>query len=159
MRWYKIAVLTVGVGALACQSTPRLTTASINIARDQIQVRLRDWERFINNRMIDSALTIYHDNDALQVGWSDGRLTEGMEAYAAELDNFYNSIQFVNLNVQSPTVDVHGAEIATVYFRYSIDMQLNDTSRDPYSGLGLQLWTKDPEDGLWRLQHHMMSRN
>ena len=159
MRWYKIAVLTVGVGALACESTPRLTTASVNIARDQIVSRLRDWERYVNNRMIDSAVALYNDNDAITVGWSDGRITTGLEANVVEINNFYAAIQFVNLNIQNPTVDVIATDVAAVQFRYSIDMQLNDTSRDPYSGLGLQVWTKSAEDAQWRLQHHVMTRN
>jgi ketosteroid isomerase-like protein len=159
MRWLKVAVLTVGVSTLACQPTPSLTTATINVARNSVQNQLRNWERYINNRQIDSALTAYNDNEDLDVAWSDGTRTAGMEDHAVAVENFYNQIQFLNLGVQSPTINVIAPDIATVHFRYSIDIQLNDTSRDPYSGLGLQVWTKDAEDGLWRIQNHVMTRN
>ena len=159
MRWYKAAVLTLGLAAMGCESTPSLTPTAINVATDQIQARLDDWERYVNNRMIDSATTLYMDNSALNVGWSNGVRTVGLEEHTAEVQNFYNSIQFVNVVLQNPTVDVISPTVAAVNFRYSIDMQLNDTSRDPYSGLGLQVWIKDSADELWKIQHHMMSRN
>lgn len=158
MRWYKTAVLTVGLAAMSCESTPQLTPSTINIATDQIQSQLRDWQRYVNNRMIDSLLALYFDNEQLDIGWSNGTRTQGFEAHTVETNNFYNSIQFVNVALQNPRVDVISPDVASVAFRYSIDMQLNDTSRDPYSGLGLQVWLKDPDDGAWKIQHHLMSR-
>ena len=95
---------------------------------------------------------------ANSVGWTTGRLTRGWDAHVEMTQQFLGSLSFINLNLQNPTFDVRSEDLAVVSFRYSVDLQRVDTTRDPYSGLGIQVWARG-EDDVWRIQHHLMSRN
>ena len=158
MRFRQLMVGTAALGLVACGARD-LTTTERSVEQGRVQARFEQWTQQVNNRDLDSMATMYNPSPDLIVAWSDGFRTTGLEDHLTRTDDFYNAIQFMNMVPQNPVHQVLSASVATTSFRYSIDMVLNDTSRDPYSGQANLIWVKDPADQQWRIHNQMFSRN
>lgn len=154
----RFAPIMVGVAAIAAAcGKPALTNQERELERGRVQARFDEWVQRVNNRELDSLFTMYNDSPDLVVAWSDGFRTLGLADHEARTHSFFDQIQFLNLVPQSPVHEVLDQVVATTTFRYSIDMVLNDTSRDPYSGQAQLVWVKGPDD-MWRIHNEIFSR-
>jgi hypothetical protein len=164
------AVIAVGMSALgmSCQVAP-MSQADENIARTGVAEQVDRWQQFAaalsrNNPgdmapPPDSLLSLYEQSDQMVVGWTSGRQTRGYADHVTETAAFGAAVWRLNVSIQSPQYDVLARDLVVVTFRYSTDLQRTDTTREVYSGLGHQVWRLDPDDGVWRLRSHLMSRN
>ena len=158
MRFARNMVGVAAVAFMGC-GAPELTSTQREVERGRVQARFEQWTQRINNRELDSLGTMYRDSPNMIVAWSDGFRTSGLADHIERTQNFFDGIQFLNLVPQNPVHQVLTARVATTAFRYSIDMVLNDTSRDPYSGQAHLVWVKDPETDTWMIHNQIFSRN
>jgi len=157
MRVTSVLAIGASIGLVGC-SAPTLTRQQITVATEQVQQRVTDWTRYVNNRELDSLAAMYDHSPMLTVGWADGARTRGFDNFRQQLDAYYASLQFLNMGPQNPEISILAPGIAVVSFRYSVDVQLNDTRRDPYSGQALLVWMQQ-ENGDWVIGDQLLSRN
>lgn len=158
MRFAPLMVGAAVLGVLACQAA-ELSTTRREVERGRVQTRFEEWIQRVNNRELDSLSTMYDDSPNLVVSWSDGVRTTGLQEHLDRQEAFYDALQFMNVVPQNPVHEILSGTVATSSFRYSIDMVLNDTSRDAYSGQAHLVWVKSPDDDTWRIHNQIFSRS
>ncbi len=153
------ATMLLGFAALIGCQPAGLTPQQEIVQRGRVEERVQQWNQHLNNAAIDQLLAMYDESETVMSIWTDGSRGVGQEEHEGALRNFYGMIQFVNFNAQNPEIEVLSAGVAVVTFRHSVDMVLNDTRRDPFSGLGTLVWVRSPEDDTWRIHTQHLSRN
>jgi len=151
--------LVVAAGLYGCGGSLDMTSQERLIQSDMIQNNIRAWATALNNRQLDSVLTAYDQSDQLITIWPGGQRAVGGEANQQVVTDFYSEIQFLSFNPQNVTVEVLNAGAAVASFRFSMDIVLNDTRRDPYSGQATLVWTRSAETDPWRIVVQQLSRN
>lgn len=156
-------ISVIGLAAVAasyaCGASLDLTSQDRLIETDIIEDRITSWATSLNNRQIDSVLAMYQQSDRLLAIWPDGQRAVGPEANQQVVTDFYSAIQFMSFNPQNVTVEVLNAGAAVASFRFSMDIVLNDTRRDPYSGQATLVWGRSTDTEPWRIVVQQLSRN
>ena len=151
--------LAAMVASFACGASLELTSQARLIETDIIEDQIVAWSTSLNNRQIDSVLAMYEQSDRLIAIWPGGERAVGAEANRQVVSDFYSTIQFMSFNPQSVTVQVLNAGAAVASFRFSMDIVLNDTRRDPYAGQATLVWGRAADTEPWRIVVQQLSRN
>ena len=157
MRSLILAVLA-GSAIAGCSSSAELSPQQRNIQRGIVENRIGVMERHMNNRSLDSLFAMYSESPASKLVWWDGTAAVGPEAVQEAIRSAFNSVQYQSIGAQSPAVEVLSRNAAVSTFGYSLDIVRNDTSRDPFSGRAVIVWTRVGE-GDWKIHTQQMSRN
>lgn len=158
MRLADILGLSAAILTSACQQSFELSNQQRNIQQSIIEDRIDSWTQALNNRSLDSVTAMYDDSEMLIVTWPNGSRGSGMEA-SQSVNDFYNSIQYMNFGPQNVAVDVLNPTAAVATFRFSVDIVHNDTRRDPFSGQGIMVWVRETDDSDWLIRVQQLSRN
>jgi ketosteroid isomerase-like protein len=151
--------LTVAAALYGCGASLDLTSQERSIEADRIENNVKEWATSLNNRQIDSVVSMYDQSDQLIAIWPGGQRALGGEQNQQVVADFYSTIQFLSFNPQNVTIDVLNAGAAVASFRFSMDIVLNDTRRDPYSGQATLVWTRSAETEPWKIAVQQLSRN
>ena len=124
-------------------------------AEQELQTRVDDWVRAMNNMDLAFLATMHHRVPELKVIWPDGRVAHGWDEEQALHQEAAEGVDRINFGVQNVEIEVLTRDIALVTFRHSTDIIREDGERAmPTAGSVTIVWVKD--DGEWKihLEHH-----
>ena len=137
-----------------------MTTREKMVEQQAVEDRLNQWTQLQNNAKVDSLMTFYDHAPELLVVWPDGKRAEGPDQVQQMIQDFYNSIQYMNLVLAQPVTQVLDAHTAVTTFRHSTDVVQAGGNRLPLTaGNGVLVWVKDPQDRTWKIHDELRAVN
>lgn len=138
----KRLILLAAVAFVACSSDD-LTPQQRAVEEEAVGTRLQSWAKAMNNRWIDSIAAAYDHSATMSAAWPDGKRTHGWDEERLAQRAFYESIQFMNLGVQDPRIEILTPTVAITTFRHSTDIIVAGVRQPVTSGLATFVWIKD----------------
>lgn len=152
-----ILAVVAGSAFSAC-STPELSPQERNVQATIVEERIEQMTRYLNNRSLDSLFTMFGESPGVSLVWWDGTRAVGGQAIEDAISAQFNRVQFQSFGPQNPQVQILSDNAAVATFGFSMDIVRNDTSRDPFAGRGVIIWTRNA-DGPWTIHTKQLSRN
>lgn len=158
MKRSKLVLILACVTVVAC--TQEMPQREALAARQAVEGRANAWVMAWNNADRDSLAAFYQHTPELKVVWPNGTRTDGWEATAQAIEDFYGGINYMNFNVTQLEIQVLSARATVTTFRHSTDMVQQNGQRLPVqNGRGMVLWTLDEQDNLWKIQTSLIAVN
>jgi ketosteroid isomerase-like protein len=124
-------------------------------AEQELQTRVDDWVRAMNNMDLAFLATMHHRVPELKVIWPDGRVAHGWDEEQALYQQATEGVDRINFGVQNVEIEVLTRDIALVTFRHSTDIIREDGERGmPTAGSVTIVWVKDAGEWKIHLEHH-----
>ena len=143
--------------AVAC-SGGEISVRQQFLAQSGVSVQFDTWVRSINNKNQDSLALLYHQVPELRVLDADGTVSNGWDETRDKWSEFFAGRESVNFVADGLEYDVLNEDVVLVSFRYSLNTERSDGTRDPtLSGLGTIAWINDPLDDLWKIHMQHLS--
>ncbi len=155
MRWSRLLPLALAGTAAAC--APKLTPQQAAVEEQVIEGQLKLWERGMISLQPDSMALVYEHSPNVTSAWPDGKVTHGWQAEEQAQKDFAADTQTYNFDVQNDATQVLSTSIALTTFRHTTDVT-DKAGRALYSGAGMIVWLKDPQDNTWRIHAIEVSR-
>ena len=154
MRYATVVFLSL---AVAC-SGGEISVRRQFLAQSGVSVQFDTWVRSINNENQDSLALLYHQVPELRVLNADGTVSRGWEETRDKWAEFFEGSGSVNFVADGLEYDVVNGDVVLVSFRYSLNTERSDGTRDPtLSGLGTIAWIHDRVDDLWKIHMQHLS--
>ena len=153
MRRSHLLLACICVTLVACSVD--MSVRARTEAEQELQTRVDDWVRAMNNMDLDSLLTMHHAVPELKVIWPDGRVAHGWDEEQALHQQAMEGVDRINFGVQNIEIEVLTRDIALVTFRHSTDIIREDGERGmPTAGSVTIVWVKDAGEWKIHLEHH-----
>lgn len=128
------------------------------LAQSGVSVQFDTWARAVNNQDEDSLALCYHHGPELRVLNMDGTISRGWNEESERQRDFFSAAERVNFVPGEPEIEVMAKDMVITTFLHTLDIERMNGERDPtVRGVGLILWTRDPNDDTWRIRFVQLS--